>query len=99
MTERKELFTPGPWTMHEWFSSVTIRDGKTMVCRCTANATGKKYAKFLKTAPEMHDWQSDALAEMRRICPMLGVPCDLRERLEHLIERGEEIQKKARGEA
>ena len=58
----------------------------------------KAYAKLFAAAPEMHDWQSDALAEMRRICPMLGVPCDLRERLEHLIERGEEIQKKARGE-
>ena len=49
-------------------------------------------------AHELYDWQSDALAEMRRICPMLGVPYDVRERLELLIERGEEIQKKARGE-
>lgn len=48
--ERKEN-----WTMHEFLSSITIRDGKKMVCRCTQNATGKKYATLIKTAPEMRD--------------------------------------------
>ena len=43
------------WTIHEWQSSITIRDGKHMVCRCSNNATGRKYAKFLKIMPEMYE--------------------------------------------
>ena len=50
MEERKEN-----WTLHEFLSSITIRDGKKMVCRCTKNATGKKYATLIKTAPEMYE--------------------------------------------
>ena len=91
--ERQEKFTPRPWTMHEWGSSVTIRDGKTMVCRCTANATGKKYAKFLKTAPEMYA----VLVGVLKILDVIGFEITIEGRdLQEVISN---VLKKARGEA
>lgn len=54
MTEQKEKFTPDEWTIHEYDSSIVIRDGKNMVCRCSKNAKGKKYARFIKTSQEMY---------------------------------------------
>lgn len=67
-------FEPGPgsWRIHEWDSCLTIRDGKTMVCRCTKNAEGKKYAKFLKTAPEMYAKLVELEAVLRPTVPVLA---------------------------
>ena len=95
-----EKFTPGPWwALFEGTQDIFVEPGiyYKEVRNEAERSQAAANAYLISAAPEMYDWQSDALAEMRRICPMLGVPYDLRERLEHLIERGEEIQKKARG--
>ena len=62
------------------------------------NGREEANAALIAAAPEMYDWQTAALAEMQSICRMFGVPDYVRESLEQLIERGEAIQKKARGE-
>lgn len=91
--DRQEQFPLRPWTMHEWISSITIRDGKTMVCRCTANATGKKYAKFLKTAPEMYA----VLVGVLKILDVIDFEIAIEGRdLKDVISN---VLKKARGEA
>lgn len=95
MTERKENFTPDEWTIHEYDSSIVIRDGKNMVCRCSKNANGKKYARFIKTAPEMYD-------VLKRIVEMqkrnYGHGMDTHIELIKLAKEAAQILKKARGE-
>ena len=41
------------WTIHNFISSITVHDGKTMVCRCTQNEQGMKYARLIAAAPLM----------------------------------------------
>lgn len=44
------------WLVYDWISSITVREGKKMVCRCTQSAQGKKYARMISALPEMLDF-------------------------------------------
>ena len=58
----------------------------------------KANADLIAAAPDMYDWQSATLDVLRQICKSIETPDNIRIQLEPLIYRGEEIQKKARGE-
>ena len=93
MTERVEKFTPGPWKLDGCEVQIPQMNGRlpTMEERL-ANAA------LIAATPEMYDWQDDALEVMRCILQDQYTPYSIRKELEPLIERGEAIQKKARGE-
>ena len=96
MEERKNThFTPGPW-----------RVGKPIGCAIfPIKAEGRRKAvvyaseedsHLIAAAPEMYEWQEEVLEVLRRIC--LNTDDWIREQLEPVIYRGEQIGKKARGE-
>ena len=72
----KEKFTPGPWEVFDWISSITVREGKKMVCRCTKNEQGKVYAVMIAAAPEMYNSNETTLSELENIVSGLERACD-----------------------
>lgn len=88
-----DLFAPQPWTMLEWDTSITIRCGKEMVCRCTNNARGKQYAKAIKALPEMYA----CLKQIKMILEGFGLDALKVDgvRMDEIIERA---LRKVRGE-
>ena len=85
------------WTILEWISSITVRDGKEMVCRCTQNAKGKKYAHMIAAAPEMYEVLMRVLDWDKKFppgpCPMSGF-----HEFNSILSDIEIITAKARGE-
>ena len=100
--DRKEQFTPGPWEVAETDDGLRIcGDDRTMIVGSVQGRkdnVGGANAALIAATPEMYDWQDDALEVMRCILQDQYTPYSIRKELEPLIERGEAIQKKARGE-
>ena len=97
--ERKEQFTPGPWRAHRMRVYLPDRRNPLNVSfteHTVDNACAN--AALIAAAPEMYDWQDDALEVMRCILQDQYTPYSIRKELEPLIERGEAIQKKAQNE-
>ena len=98
MSERKENFTP-EWKIYEWESSITVRDenGK-MVCRCTKNELGEKYARMIVTFPKMYAELKDLLDAMEAgLFPQAAPGVDYPAVMEKKWEL-RKLLKKARGE-
>ena len=98
MSERKENSTP-KWKICEWESSITVRDenGK-MVCRCTKNELGGKYARMIVTFPKMYAELKDLLDAMEAgLFPQAAPGVDYPAVMEKKWEL-RKLLKKARGE-
>ena len=98
MAERDEKFTP-EWKIYEWGSSITVRDenGK-MVCRCTKNELGEKYARMIVTFPKMYAELKDLLDAMESgLFPQAAPGVDYPAVMEKKWEL-RKLLKKARGE-
>ena len=91
------------WTIHEWQGSITIRDEKgKMVCRCSNNATGRKYANFLKIMPEMYDAIKEVvtvLDDCRQGTDEGNIPPNILDRFDKATEKCRAALKEARGES
>lgn len=87
--------------------------GKVTICQVDA-ATGKVKSEQIFTIPkgydayrsmcevgaahELNDWQKETLEVLRKICRNFNTPDVIRQQLEPMIFKGEQISKKARGE-
>jgi len=100
-------FTPGPWrvSIDRNNSGVVapVGDGRMPVANTGSFWFGVEQseanARLISAAPEMYEWQEEVLEILRRLCRSLNTDDYIRERLEPVIYRGEQIGKKARGEA
>lgn len=50
-----------PWEVCDWISSITVREGKKMVCRCTKSEQGKNYAVMISAVPDMREALAEAV--------------------------------------
>ena len=72
-----------------------------IVCRIHENrftSREEANAALIAAAPEMYYWLRDTVAALRRIYCTIELEQKMSAKLYELIYRGEEIQKKARGE-
>lgn len=92
-------FTPGPWKAHRMRVYLPDRQNPLNVSFTEHTVdNARANAALISAAPEMYDWQGEALAMLRHVYSTVALPIETVHETYQLIERGEAIQKKARGE-